>query len=467
MNDKEITRGKSIFILLLALIILLYGVIKLEANPAICLILSALSAIYLGMFFGNKWELFERDIGETIQKMFVGMLIMMFVGILIGAWMASGTIPLLMYYGLKFLPPNIFLVATCLLCAVMSLTTGTSWGTIGTIGVALIGVSEGIGIPIPYTAGAIVVGAIFGDKLSPLSDTTIIASYVSDVNIIEHMKTMLYTTLPSLAVSLVLYFILGLKYSGSSINQGDYNLILETLQSNFNLNPLLLIPPIIVLTLIIMRKPTIPVFGVGILSALPLAMVFQKMQLNEVLGAFFNGLQMNTDVALVDQMINRGGLASMMTSVALIIGAALFSASLKTNNVFDIFLEFVEKYTRGRKSLLVFSYALHLILASLTGVYLVTFAIVGPMLAPLFDKFNLHKKNLSRMLEDTGTAFSPIIPWSNISIFIFGTLGVSSFDYVLYAPITYLSLVFALIYIFTGFGIFDSEGNMVYKTNIR
>jgi NhaC family Na+:H+ antiporter len=463
MNNKEINRMQSFFVLFFALSILLFGVIKLKANPAICLISSALIVMYIGMLFGTKWEQYEKDIGETISKMFIGMLIMMFVGMLIGSWMASGTIPLLMFYGLKYLPAHIFLVAACLLCCLMSLMTGTSWGTMGTIGVALIGVAEGLGIPVSYAAGAIVVGAIFGDKLSPLSDTTIVAPYVSGVNIIEHIKSMLYTTIPCLIISLILYFVLGLKYKGGAIQGGDYNLILETLQSSFNLNPVLLLPPILVLTLIVMKKPTIPVFGIGIISSMFLSIVVQGRGLKEVLGALANGLQMNTGVNLVDSMLNRGGLFSMMTSVALIIGAALFSSSLKTNNVFNLFLEHVEKYAKGRKSLLLFSYALHLVLASLTGVYLVTFSIVGPLLAPLFDKFNLHRKNLSRMLEDTGTAFSPIIPWSNISIFIMGTLGVSSFDYVLYAPITYLGVVFALIYIFTGFGIFDSSGNMLYR----
>lgn len=461
MKTEEMKRGKSLLVLLIALGILLFGVIKLKANPAISLILSALIAIYIGMLLGHKWEDFERDIGDTIHKMFVGMLIMMFVGILIGSWMASGTIPLLMYYGLKFLPAPIFLVAACILCCIMSLMTGTSWGTMGTIGVALMGVAEGLGIPTSYAAGAIVVGAIFGDKLSPLSDTTIVAPYVSGVHIMDHIKSMLYTTIPCLLISLILYFILGAKFQSATIQNGEYFEILSTLESNFQLTPILLLPPILVLVLIVLKKPTIPTFGAGIILAMGLAMIFQQKGIIDVLDALLNGLKTETGMELVDKMVNRGGLLSMMPSVALIIGAALFSASLKTNLVFDVFLDTIQKYAHSRKSLLLFSYALHLVLASLTGVYLVTFSIVGPMLGPLFDKMDLHRKNLSRMLEDTGTAFSPIIPWSNISIFILGTLGVSSFDYVLYAPITYLGVVFALIYIFTGFGIFDSSGKML------
>ena len=462
-EKKKMTAGKSILVLIVALIILLYCVAVLKANPGVSLILTALAAMGLGMLFGCKWKDFEGDIGDTFKTMFMGMLIMMFVGILIGAWMVSGTVPFMMYYGLKLLPAPIFLVASCLLCCVMSLMTGTSWGTMGTIGVALMGVAEGLDIPAAYAAGAIVVGVIFGDKLSPLSDTTIMAPYVSGVDIIDHIKSMLYTTVPCLFISLIVYIVLGLQFQGDSIANENYNQILNTLESNFNLNPILLLPPIVVLVLIFLRKPTIPVFGIGIVLAMLLAMIVQGRNITEVMSALTQGIQMDTGVPLVDSMINRGGLLSMMSSVALIIGAAVFSSVLKTTGAFDTLLNSITKYAKGRKSVLSFSYVLHLILASLTGVYLVTFSIVGPILGPLFDKYNLHRKNLSRMLEDTGTAFSPIIPWSNISIFILGTLGVSSFEYVLYAPLTYLGILFAAIYIVTGFGIFNTEGKMIIK----
>lgn len=462
-KKKELSPGKAIAVLLVSLIVLLYCVALLKANPGVSLMAAAMVAVFMGMAFGLRWSDFEENIGDTFKLMFMGMLIMMFVGILIGSWMSAGTVPLMMYYGLKFLPAPIFLIASCLLCCVMSLMTGTSWGTMGTIGVALMGVAEGMGIPLEQAAGAIVVGAIFGDKLSPLSDTTIMAPYVSGVDIIEHIKSMLYTTVPALLISLVLYGVLGAQFAGGHIQSENYELILKTLEENFVLNPVLLLPPVVVLVLIFMRKPTIPVFAIGIFLAGVLGILVQGRTVTQMLAAMTSGMGASTGVALVDSMINRGGLLSMMSSVALIIGAAVFSSALKATNVFNVILNSVQKYCTGRKSLLGFSYILHLILASLTGVYLVTFSIVGPILAPLFDKYNLHRKNLSRMLEDTGTAFSPIVPWSNISIFILGTLGVSSLQYVIYAPITYLGVGLATIYIITGFGIFNKDGVMIIK----
>jgi len=202
---KKMTAGKSMIVLFVSLAVLLYLVAILKINPGVSLMSAAMVAVFLGMAFGCTWKDFENNIGETFKTMFMGMLIMMFVGILIGSWMTSGTVPLLMYYGLKWLPAPLFLVAGCLLCCLMSMMTGTSWGTMGTIGVALMGVAEGLGIPLPYAAGAIVVGAIFGDKLSPLSDTTIMAPYVSGADMIEHIKSMLYTTIPCLVVSLIMY----------------------------------------------------------------------------------------------------------------------------------------------------------------------------------------------------------------------------------------------------------------------
>ncbi|MBQ3107318.1 MAG: Na+/H+ antiporter NhaC [Firmicutes bacterium] len=462
-EKKQLKTWQAVTVLLVSLAVLLFLVALKKFNPGVSLITSGMVAIGLGMAFGLGWKVFEGSMGDTIKSMFMGALIMMFVGILIGSWMTSGTVPLLMYYGLKIIPAPIFLIAACLLCCVMSLMTGTSWGTMGTIGVALLGVAEGLGIPVAYAAGAIVVGALFGDKLSPLSDTTIVAPYVSGADMIDHIKSMLWTTIPALVVSLILYAILGGQFQGGTVASENYNMILSTLEANFNLNPVLLLPPIVVLVLIFLRKPTLPVFAIGILLADILAVLVQGRTINEIFTAMTNGMGADTGFGLVNSMINRGGMLSMMTSVALIIGAAVFSSALKAVGIFDILVEWIQKLAKGRKSLLFLSYLLHLVLASLVGVYLVTFAIVGPALAPTFDKYNLSRKNLSRMLEDTGTAFSPIVPWSNISIFIAGTLGVSSFDYVLYAPITYLGVVFAAIYIITGIGIYNTNGVMLTK----
>lgn len=461
-GNTKISNGKSLSVLIISIAILLIGVAYLKANVATCLMISGLLSIYLALAFGCKWGDLEKNIGEAINTVYIGIFIMMLVGMLIGSWMSAGTVPLLMYYGLLYIPPSIFLVATCLLCSVMSIMTGTSWGTVGTIGIALIGVAEGLGIPLPYTVGAIVVGALVGDKLSPLSDTTVLAPTVSGANIYEHIKSMLFTTVPALVVSLALYGILGAKYGNGTVDGENYNAILTTLKECFNLNPIVLIPPVLVLVLILMKKPTIPVFGIGIFVAGIIAMAVQGMSLTDVIGACASGFKMETGNDLVDSMVNRGGMLNMMSTISIIIAAALLSGGLKTAGVFDMLLETMQKVAKSTRTVLGGSYLLHLILCTLTGSYFVTFSIVGPMLGPVFDKYDLNRKNLSRMLEDTGTTFAPLVPWSTFSIYILGTLGVSSYDYVLYSPLTYMGLVFAAIYIITGFGIWRTDGTMYF-----
>ena len=455
---------KSFIVLMVGLCTLLFGVAVLKLNSTVCLLLSGIISAYLGMAFGCKWEDCEKYIAENVRNMAIGILIMMMVGLLIATWMAAGVVPYLMYYGLKFIPPSIFLVAVCLACALMSIMTGTSWGTIGTIGIAFVGISEGLGIPLPYTIGSIVVGALVGDKLSPLSDTTILAPYVSGCDLIEHIKSMLYTTVPALLISLVLYAFLGMGYSGGgSVDSETYSAILNTLETKFTLNPVLLLPPVLVLGLILKRKPTLPVFGAGIILAIFLAVFVQDQSFTDVMKAAASGGKMDTGNAMVNKMVNRGGLSSIMSSVGLIISAAVFSGALKGAGVFDMLINSIQRFAKSSKTLLFFSYMLHMALCSLTGSYFVTFSVCGPLLGPIFDKYDLNRKNLSRMLEDTGTTFAPLVPWSVISGFILATLNVTSYDYVLYAPLTYMGVIIPMFYIATGFGVFRSDGTMYFR----
>lgn len=229
----KLSNRKAMVILAVSVAVFLTGLIVIKAPSAVVLIASGSVATGLGMLWGVKWELFHEGIIRTITSFLPAILILIAVGMLIGSWIVCGTVPLLIYYGLKSISPSWFLVTSLLLCTAMSVATGTSWGTIGTVGIALMGVSSGLGIPLPYTAGAVVTGAIFGDKLSPLSDTTVLASGVSGVYIFDHIKYMLWTTLPPFIIALVLYAIIGIRVSGAMPEKGQIDLILATLESSF------------------------------------------------------------------------------------------------------------------------------------------------------------------------------------------------------------------------------------------
>lgn len=436
----------------------------LGCNVAVSLMVMGIITIFLAQAIGAKWDEISINIGEAINTIYIGVFIMMLVGMLIGSWMAAGTVPLLMYYGLQWLSPNIFLVATCILCALMSIMTGTSWGTIGTMGIALIGVSKGLGINELHTIGAVVTGALIGDKLSPLSDTTILAPTVSGTDIYKHIKSMLYTTGPAFVASIVLYAFLGASHTGNSVVTESYTEILNTLSANFKMSALSLIPPVLVVVLILLKKPSIPVFGIGIFAGGLIAMLVQGYSFTEVIGFCTNGVSMDTGSDIVNSMINRGGMLNMMSTISVIIAAALFSGALKSCGVFEMLCDVIKRVAKGSRTVLASSYVLHFILYALTGSYFVTFSIVGPMMGPIFDEYDIDRRNLSRMLEDTGTTAAPLIPWSTFSVYVAGTLGVSSWEYLVWCPLSYLGLITAAVYIITGFGIFRRDGTMFCRS---
>lgn len=451
-----------ILICAVAALITMVGVIK--CNVAVSLMIVGIITIFLAQATGAKWETISVNIGEAINTVYIGVFIMMLVGMLIGSWMAAGTVPMLMYYGLKWLSPSIFLVATCILCSLMSIMTGTSWGTIGTMGIALIGVAKGLGVNEMYTIGAVVTGALIGDKMSPLSDTTIPAPTVSGTDIYKHIVSMLYTTAPAFVISIILYAILGINHTGSSVVTESYTEIMDTLSANFNMSILSLVPPILVVVLILLKKPSIPTFGIGILAGGIVAALIQGRGFQEIVSICAKGFSADTGSEIVNSMVNRGGLLNMMSTIAVIIAAALFSGALKSCGVFDMLCDLIKKVAKGRKSVLASSYILHFLLYALTGSYFVTFSIVGPMMGPIFDEYDIDRRNLSRMLEDTGTTAAPLIPWSTFSVYVSGALGVSSWSYLLYCPLSYLGLITAAIYIVTGFGIFRRDGSMLCST---
>lgn len=450
--EKKISNKRAMFILSVTVVFFFLGILFVKANTTVMLITAGSVTIGLAMLSGVKWEEINEDICKNITTFLPAILVIIAVGMLVGAWMISGTVPLLIYYGLKMLSPSWFLVATLLICIIMSITTGTSWGTIGTVGIALMGVSAGLGIPLPYTAGAIVSGAIFGDKLSPLSDTTILASAVSDVYIFDHMKYMLWTTVPPMIVALSMYWFLGRDAIGT-IEGGQLNTILTTLEKNFSLNPVLILPPIIVLLLVAMQKPALPTFAAGIFVAAILAVIIQDASLKDISNALYSGYTKTTDVEIVDKMILRGGIKSMLGTVAIPIAAAIFGAPLKTIGVIDILVKFVRKTAKTGRVFQLGIFFIHSFLYMIIGSYYVTFPTLGPSVRPLYDEFGLHRANLSRLLEDTGTAFAPIIPWSVTGAFCAGTLNVPTFDYILYSPITYGAQICLLLYIIFDFKI--------------
>jgi len=262
---------------------------------------------------------------------------------------------------------------------------------------------------------------------------------------------------PPYLIALAMYAYLGSQNAAGVVEGENYELLLQTLSTTFVMNPLLLLPPITVLVLIWMKKPALPVFAAGIIFAVVLALIFQGATLNSIASALWGGYTKTTGVAIVDKMILRGGLKGMLGTVALLFGAAVFGAPLKTVGILDYLVEKVRSLAKSSKAFQVAAFFIHSFLFMITGSYYVTFSAFGPMVRPMYDGYNLHRANLSRILEDTGTALAPIVPWSVTGAFIAGTLEVPTFQFAFYAPLTYLGMFFAILYIVFNFKIASSS----------
>ncbi len=324
-----------------------YGVYKIKAQ--VLLVAAASLTAVLGLALGFKWKDMERGIVDSIHRAMPAILIMLSVGILVGSWMASGTIPMIIYYGLKLISPKFFLATACLVCSVVAVASGTSWGTIGTVGVAFIGIAMGLGIPLGPAAGAVVAGAYFGDKISPLSDIPNLATVISGSNLFDHIKHMMWSAGPAWLAGLALYVIVGLKYGATaSVRSETLDLILATLRANFRFNLLLLLPMAVIFYFAVAKKPTIPAMVLSSAVAAALAVLVQKIPFTEVATAMNAGLPARTGVELVDKLLAKGGMMSMMETQLIAFTAFAYGGIMQATGCLAVILDRVMRLTRQR-----------------------------------------------------------------------------------------------------------------------
>ncbi len=367
---------------------------------------------------------------NSIKMAMQAILIIMIVGVIIGTWIISGIVPSMIYWGLEILSPKIFLVATTLICAIVSIATGSSWTTMGTVGVALLGIGQGIGMPAPLVAGAIISGAYFGDKLSPLSDTTNLAPAMAGTNLFDHIKFMLYSTVPSLIICLILYGFIGMRYASTDLDFSQIVLIRETLLSSFNtLSPVLFLPPIIVIVLVVCKVPAIPGLITGAVLGFIFAITFQGANIGDILNAAYSGFVSDSGVAMVDELLSKGGLMSMMSTVSLTVIALSLGGILERTGMLEALASSILRFAKGTFGIVFATMATCVMTNAVAGEQYLSVVIPGRMYKEEYTKRNLHPKMLSRALEDSGTMSSALIPWNTCGAYIYGTLGVSTFAY--------------------------------------
>ena len=451
MNEKRIVKPwQAGLMLLVGIAVIIAGLLVMKLNNRIVLALDGVIMCLMAWCFGIPYAELQQGIKDTVSSMIVAILILLSVGVLVGVWMASGTVPVMIYYGMKVLTPGLFLPVVCILCTLMSTMAGTSWGTLATVGVACMGVAQGLGVPLPAAAGAVCTGAFFGDKVSPLSDSPVITATVCDVPLLEGIRHALLSTGPAYLISLVFFFIYGLGYAGGTVGGEVNEDILSTVSGSFWLSPVLLIPVVVVVALILLKKPTIPTFVAGIAAGALLAMVCQGMGLKDILTVMYSGYSVDSGSEVVNSMLNRGGFTSMLSTIGLLIAVGIFGAPLRTAGVVDVLLVFVRKIAKTSRSMSLGVLLLHAVFFSITGAYYVSYPVVGGMVKDLYPEYHLDRKNLKRTLLDTGTGLAPMVSWSTTGSYTATTLGVGNLAFLPYAPMLWLSIVFSIIFAVTG-----------------
>jgi len=430
------------------------SLVRFDGTAHIPLLLAAAIAALVGLRIGHRWDSIEAGIVEGISIGLKAILILMVVGMLIGTWIAGGIVPILIYHGLKLLNPSFFLVAACLICCVVSISTGSSWTTAGTVGIALIGVGQGLGVPLPMVAGAIVSGAYFGDKLSPLSDTTNLAPAVAGSELFEHVRYMMYTTIPSLIIALGIYAVLGWSSAGhGQVSEQNVALLRQSLDTHFKLNPVLSLPPLLVILMVTFRLPALPSLLGGVLLGGILAVTVQDTGFKDVLAAAQKGFVSKTGIEAVDKLLTRGGLESMMPTVSLILCALTFGGVMERTGLLAALANGILRLARGVGGLVSATVVTCLGMNVLAPDQYLSIIVPGRMYREAYRRRGLHPKLLSRTLEDSGTLTSPLVPWNTCGAFMTTTLGVGAMTYMPYAFLNLLNPIVAIVIAFAGWNI--------------
>ena len=446
-------------IFLLTYNVYVFGDDSLEGSNQFILLIGASVAVFIGFINKISFQLIIKKIGKNLYSVTGAILILLFVGALTGTWLISGIIPAMIYYGLLIINPSIFLPACVILCAVVSLATGSSWSTSATIGVALIGIGKALGLPAGIVAGAAISGAYFGDKLSPLSDTTNLAPAVSGAKLFQHIKYMTYTTVPSILITIIILLIIG--FSQDLNGNTETISLLSSIEEKFNVSPLVFIAPAIVIYMIIRKAPPLIALFAGTLLGGLFSLMFQSKIIIELSGVnqltfysayqtIINAVTIETQIITSNELLNdlfySGGMKGMMNTIWLIICAMVFGGAMDAIGALKTISERFLAWANSTFKLFASTMASCLTVNLTASDQYLSIVIPGKMFAKAYKKRKLAPENLSRTLEDSGTVTSVLIPWNTCGAYQSGVLGVSVADYFIYSIFNWISPFMTLFY---------------------
>ena len=451
---------------MLTINVLVFGSGATDGPNQIALIMAASVAGIISWRLGHSWEAIESSIVKSISSAMGAMLILLVIGSLSGAWLLSGIVPAMIYYGLKILNPTIFLFAACIVCCIVSLATGSSWSTIATVGIALLGIGKTLGIHDGVIAGALISGAYFGDKMSPLSDTTNLAPAMAGTDLFTHIRYMVNTTAPTLAITLLIFFVWGFTLDSSgTVNTDD---VLKSIDAAFNLSPLLFIVPGLVLFMIVKKVPAVPALLVGAILGGVFAVIFQPQIIQQISGISDNptksafvavmksmamSINIKTDNAMITQLLYSGGMAGMLNTIWLILGAMIFGGVMESCGLLMRIVEEIIKYANSTGSLVLSTTVTSIFFNLTAGDQYMAIAIPGRMFADTYKKQGYKPELLSRTLEDAGTVTSVLVPWNTCGATQAKVLGISTWTYAPYCFFCIISPIMTVLQAYLNFKI--------------
>ena len=430
------------------------GIMIFGVDPHVPMFVGVMAAAVMALHLGYKWDEVEKSMMDGIYKALQSVCILIIVGILIGVWINAGVVPTMIYYGLKVLKPAIFFIACVLICSITSLATGTSWGTMGTMGVALMGIGFGLGMSPGMTAGAVLSGAYFGDKMSPLSDTTNLAPAMAGTDVITHVKAMILPTAITYGITLVFFGILGaVQYHGGDADMSrviEFSNALNAAEGGiFNINPLLLLPPVVVIVAVALKVPAIPGITLGIVVGAILGLIFQPEACtlgtifdygkngyyfsDEALAMFESTLSPETSYTMT-RLLESGGIMGMMSSVSMTIIAMMFGGIMEETHQLEVIVNALKRFAKGPAALVGLTEVTCVLSNATMPEQYISIVVPGRMYAEEYHKMGVHPAVLSSALEGAGTVTSALIPWNTCGVFIKDTLDIAPWGAGGYGP---------------------------------
>ena len=456
-----------ILITILSINVIILGTDAIQGANQIALLLAAAVAGVISISLGHSWDEIETSMIKSISSAMGAMLILLAIGSLSGTWLLSGIVPAMIYYGLKILNPTIFLFAACIVCCIVSLATGSSWSTVATVGIALLGIGKALDIHEGVIAGAIISGAYFGDKMSPLSDTTNLAPAMAGTDLFTHIKYMVYTTAPTLLITLIIFFIWGFTLD-TPVTATDSRAVLLAIENKFNLNPLLFGVPAIVIFMIVKKIPALPALLVGTLLGGIFALIFQPQIIDQISGiegntmkssfvavmkAMTSTIHIETDNKMISDLLTARGMSGMLNTIWLILCAMIFGGVMESAGLLHRIAEEIIRFANSTGSLVASTAATCIFFNVTASDQYMAIAVPGRMYASTYRERGYKPELLSRTLEDAGTVTSVLVPWNTCGATQANVLGVATMAYAPYCFFCIISPLMTVLQAYLNFKI--------------